>query len=206
LTQPSPDHLAALHVVQQKLGHCVLRLQAYELGLKEILKQHDVVVTAKRVKKDQRLKRRTLGTLGRQLFGSFLTTEGAREQADAEDKEDDAMARGPGVRVRTQIALSEEEFAMLNSELDAFVTLRNKLIHNFRKHHDLGSHEGCQSAEAALNAASARIERHIADLRTWAGDLQSARQALRDHLLHSDIVQEWVKTGRCPGQSPRSGH
>jgi hypothetical protein len=206
LTQPSPDHLAALHVVQQKLGHCVLRLQAYELGLKEILKQHDVVVTAKRVKKDRSLKRRTLGALVRQLFGSLLTTEARLEQADSEDKKGVTGGAGPGVRVRTQIELPEEEFVRLKSELEAFRRLRNDLIHHFRERHDLGSHEGCQSAEAALNAASARIERHIADLRTWAGDLQSARQALRDHLLHSDIVQEWVKTGRLPGQSPRSGH
>jgi hypothetical protein len=206
LTQFSPDHLAALHVVQQKLGHCVLRLQAYELGLKAILSQHDVVVTAKGVKPDRRLKRRTLGALVRQLSGSLLTTGVALEQADSEDKKGVAGGAGPGVRVRTQIELPEEEFVRLKSELEAFRRLRNDLIHHFRERHDLGSHEGCQSAEAALNAASARIERHIADLRTWVGDLQSARQALRDHLLHSDIVQEWVKTGRCPGQSPRSGH
>lgn len=200
MTQPSPDHLAALHVVQQKLGHCVLRLQAYELGLKAILSQHDVVVTAKGVKPDRRLKRSTLGTLFRQLFGSLLTTDAALEQADAQDKEDDAGGEGPLAHFRMQIALPEEESSRLNSELKAFVRLRNELIHHFRERHDLGSQEGCQSAEAALNAASARIERHIDDLRTWAGDLLSARQALRDHLLHSDVVQEWVKTCRWPEQ------
>ena len=195
LTQPSPDHLAALHVVQQKLGHCVLRLQAYELGLKEILEKCDIVVTAKGVKKDPRLPVSTLGTLVEQSFGSLLTTEAAREQADAGDVDQRA-------RFRVQIELPEDEFARLKRELKAFVRLRNRLGHHFRKDHDLGSHEGCQSAEAALNTASARIERHIADLRKWAEVLQSTQQAV----LGSDMVQEWVKTGRLPDQSPRSEH
>ncbi len=194
MTQFSPDHLAALHVVQQKLGHCVLRLQAYELGLKEILEKCDVVVTAKRVKKDRHLKRRTLGALVRQLFGSLLTTEAVREQADAGDADHRA-------RFRMQIELPGDEFARLKRELNDFVELRNSLIHHFRKDHVLGSHEGCQRAEAALNAASARIERHIADLRIWAADLQQTRQVMLDH-LHSDAVQELVKTGRLPEQGP----
>lgn len=199
MTQFSPDHLAALHVVQQKLGHCVLRLQAYELGLKAILSQHDVVFTNKGPEPVQRLKGSTLGTLVRQLFGSLLTTEARLEQADSEDKKGVAGGAGPGVRVRTQIELPEEEFVRLKSELEAFRRLRNDLIHHFRERHDLGSHEGCQSAEAALNAASARIERHIADLRIWAEFLQQAKQAKLD-FLRSDMVQEWVKTSRWPEQ------
>ena len=154
MTQFSPDHLAALHVVQQKLGHCVLRLQAYELGLKAILSQHDVVFTNKGPEPVQRLKGSTLGTLVRQLFGSLLTTEARLEQADSEDKKGVAGGAGPGVRVRTQIELPEEEFVRLKSELEAFRRLRNDLIHHFRERHDLGSHEGWQSAEAALIAGA----------------------------------------------------
>lgn len=205
MTQFSPDHLAALHVVQQKLGHCVLRLQAYELGLKAILSQHDVVFTNKGPEPVQSLKGSTLGTLVRQLFGSLLTTEARLEQADAQDEEDDAGGAGPLAHFRMQIALPEEESSRLKRQMKAFVRLRNDLIHHFRERHDLGSHKGCQRAVAALNAASARIERHIDDLRTWAGDLQRAKQAKLD-FLRSDMVQEWVKTGRFPGQGPRSGH
>lgn len=192
------DELRALKQgVCQKLGKCVLHLQAYERLLKAMLAQHEVTGTARQVDTDSRaaeVGRKTLGTLVNQLLGSLLTSG-----ADAPRPAVEPSLTNGGVwfELRMQIAMPADELAAIENELRDFVSLRNELIHHFLDQHDLQSLEGCRLADKVLDDAAWRIERHFDKLSTWANDLAELGR-LTAEVLGSDVVRSQLVTGRMP--------
>lgn len=194
---PNDELLALRHGVEQRLGKCVLQLQAYERLLKAMLAQHEGTGTAHNVDWDARAAdtgRKTLGTLVSQLFGSLLTTDGS---TGARAVVPERAAEGAWFRYRMQIAMPDDELARIEHELRDFVSLRNELIHHFVEQHDLQSLEGCRLAGKALDEAAWRIERHFDTLSTWANDLAEIGR-LTAEVLGSDLVRSLVATGRVP--------
>lgn len=199
---PSPDlELRALQAtVQQRLGQCVVQLQAYERLMKAILAECEVSGTSKGTDREARAAdtgRKTLKTLGvlvGQLVGSFLTAEPQASIPESEPKLADGLA---SFRARIQIGIPSDDFARIESDLKDFVCLRNELIHHFIERHDLKSVAGCRFAEDALIGAHCRIERHFDDLRQWAQDLIKTRQQVAD-LLGSDMVRAVLLSGKVP--------
>lgn len=192
------DELRALRQgVQQRLGQCVLRLQAYEQLLKAVLAQHEVTGTAHHVDRDARAAetgRKTLGMLVNQLFGSLLTPDSAASSPAAEPKLADDGTR---FRFRMQIALPTEELARIEDRLRDFVSLRNALIHHFLEQHDLQSFGGCRLANEALDEAACRIKRHFDELSTWVRDLAQA-SGFAAEALDTDWARSLLVTGRMP--------
>lgn len=196
---PSPDlELRVLQAsVQQRLGQCVVQLQAYEGLIKAILAECEVSGTANGLDSEARAAdtgRKTLGLLVGQLMGSFLTAEPQTSAPADEPKPADGL---PSFRIRMQIGIPADEFARIESDLKDFVCLRNELIHHFIEQHDLKTVAGCRFAEDALIAAHCRIERHWDDLRQWAQDLIQTRQQVAD-FLGSGMVRAILVSGKVP--------
>lgn len=196
---PSPDlELRALQAsVQQRLGQCVVQLQAYEGLIKAILAECEVSGTANGTDREARVadtERKTLGLLVGQLMGSFLTADPQTSASEGEPKPANGLA---SFRFRMQIAIPADDFARIERDLKDFVCLRNELIHHFIERHDLKTADGCRFAEDALVAAHRRIERHWDDLRQWAQDVIQARQHAAE-LLDSDMVRGILVSGNVP--------
>lgn len=196
---PSPDlELRALQAsVQQRLGQCVVQLQAYEGLIKAILAECEVSGTANGTDREARAAdtgRKTLGVLVGQLMGSFLTAEPQTSAPESEPKPADGLA---SFRIRMQIGIPADEFARIERGVKDFVCLRNELIHHFIERHDLKSVAGCRFAEDALIGAQCRIERHWDDLLQWAQDLIQTRQQVAD-FLGSDMVRTILVSGKVP--------
>lgn len=196
---PSPNlELRVLQAsVQQRLGQCVVQLQAYEGLIKAILAECEVSGTANGSDREARAAdtgRKTLGVLVGQLMGSFLTAEPRASAPEGEPNPADGLA---SFRVRTQIAIPADDFARIESDLRDFVCLRNELIHHFIERHDLKTVAGCRFAEDALIAALRRIEHHWDDLCQWAQDLIQTRQQVAD-FLGSDMARGILVSGKVP--------
>lgn len=196
---PSLDlELRALQAsVQQRLGQCVVQLQAYEGLLKAILAECEVSGTAKSLGGEARAPKAaymTLGGLVSQLMGSFLTPEPQASVPEGEPKPADGPA---SFRVRIQISIPADEFARIECDLKDFVCLRNELIHHFIERHDLKTLKGCRLADGALIADLRRIERHFDDLRRWAQDLIQTRQHAAE-FLDSEMVRDILVNGKAP--------
>lgn len=198
MAPPYNHELRALQTsVQQRLGQCVVQLQAYEGLLKAILAAYEVSGTAKGLASEARAPKaayKTLGGLVGQLMGSFLTAEVQASVPESEPKPADGPA---SLRVRIQIGIPADEFARIESDLKDFVCLRNELIHHFLERHDLETIDGCRLAEGALIADLRRIERHFDDLSQWTQDLIQTRQHAAE-LLGSDMVRDILVSGKAP--------
>jgi len=197
----APSHnveLQALQAaVQQRLGQCVLQLQAYERLIKAIVAECEVSGTSQGLDRDARaaeVGRKTLGGLVSQLLGSFLTAELPASIPDPEPKASDGRV---SFRIKVKSAIPAADFVRIESDLKDFVCLRNELIHHFLERHDLSNREGCMLAEDALTAAHSRFERHYEDLRQWAEDLVQLRH-LTAEVMGSDVVRGLLVNCKLP--------
>ena len=193
------------HEVQRLLGQCVLRLQAYELIMKEIVAHHDFSGSAQSLGEAQGIRstdigRKTLGTLVNHLLDSFLTTEGKQMLSE---KQQERLENTPAFRVHQQLELSADDFARAEKGLKELVLLRNNLVHHFLDLHDLGSIDGCRAAEAALIEASGQIKDHCDELRQWAEEFQETRARIAE-VIQSDAFRDFMVEDKIPWPSPQS--
>lgn len=196
MTQSSHEELRPLQRgVQEKLGQCLLQLQAYEGLMKALVTHHEFSGTSQSLDtRAAETRRKTLGTLINQLVGSFLIPDEKPSFVDASDK---PLEGSPWFRFQMQIALPVDDFARIEKELKDFVSLRNELVHHFVERHDLASTEGCRIAEETLVTATCRIKQHFDDLRTWAEDLEQARLTAAA-FMQSAMFRDFLVTGKVP--------
>lgn len=198
MAQTSHEELQALQRgLRDKLGQCLLLLQACEGLIKFIVAHHEVTGTAQSHNKDARIKearRKTFGTLVNELFGSFLICDEKPRSPVVPDKlsEDDSW-----FKYRVSITRPADDFARIKKDLREFVSLRNDLVHHFFERHDLASYEGCRRADDVLIAATRRINRHLADLRQWAEVLEQTALHVAQH-TDSAAMRDFLKTGKVP--------
>ena len=194
------DVQAQQREVQRLLGRCLLRLQQYEHLMKTIVAHHDISGPAHELENIRAARvddafTKTLGTLVRRLFGSFVVTEGIDIAAD------DAAANEPedvvNLAMRIQLILSAEDYARTQSELKELVLLRNNLVHHFIDQHDLWSTDGCLTARAALVAAYERIDKHFERLRGWAAHMDEAWGKTVE-FIDSDAGRNFMINGILP--------
>lgn len=180
--------------VAQRLGQCLLRLQAYERLMKAIAADFEVSGSLKSgpEKSDKRkaaIARKTLGTLVGEVLGSFLTSA---DRLNAIDGSSEPSSEPASFAFRMQIAFPAEEFMRVERELSEFVHLRNELVHHFAERHDLTNYAGCQFAEQTLILAAERIERHYADLWGWGEDLVRGKnmmaEVMQDPAVRDSII------------------
>jgi hypothetical protein len=183
------------HEVQRLIGQCLLNLQQYELLMKNILARHAYAGPVASFEEGQaaraaEVSTQTMGTLMKQLLGSFLVPIG--QEGGAVECE-----VASSVSFRMQVSLPPEDFARTFDDLREFVSLRNNLVHHFAAQHVLARIEGCNGAIAALTVASDRIDRAMDQLCTWAEDLVRTQSHVAEVLLSPGVLDAMV-AGRFP--------
>jgi len=165
--------------VQLKLGRCLLKLQGYEMLLKNMLASSELSgaadqLEAVREKKTAEHHRHTLGALVKTFTQGYLKPSGLPD-----DPEDDGVRdERSWISLRFGMELPEVEYAQAKVSLNELVGLRNDLVHHFFAHFDLLCADGCAAAEAYLDECHEIICRHVQELCEWAKSIDEVRQRL----------------------------
>ncbi|MHC8362664.1 OST-HTH/LOTUS domain-containing protein [Pseudomonas sp. LS2P72] len=209
-TIPSDDVPAIQHIVQRKLGRCLLRLQQYERQLKAIVAHGELSGPADRLPiiREQKVacvQNKTMGTLMGMLTENFLTPPLPNEE---ESQTEADVGEQIWLRYRYQLEMPAEHYEAMKADLKELVDLRNKLVHHFIERFDLWSESGCQAADGFLEESYDIINRHCLNLRSWAKTIDVARtemasfiqsQAFEDVFdgIRVDGSVNWPGSGIC---------
>lgn len=166
---PSDDALVLLRgVVYQKLGRCLVRLQQYELLMKDFVSKARVEgsadsITESLTARAESFARQTLG----QVSAAFASTV-LEEPVWAADGFPMTVAPADDDRARIGTAFSitgsDAELERLRADMEALVNIRNGLVHVFVARHDLWEIEGCHAASDELDATYEVIDARFREL------------------------------------------
>lgn len=183
------------------LGRCMLRLQRYELLLKQLIAVSDVAGHPAELQtvlaaRQNSVARKTLGTLVKELTGSYLTSD-ASSDSNVADTPDEGAFWG---RISFRLNLMAEHYPATLAALDELVTLRNDLVHHFLGRFPLADLDNCSSAETYLENSLATIDGHWETLKTWAQGMDVARNELVK-LINSPSFENMLRHGIMPDGS-----
>ncbi|MCP1517885.1 hypothetical protein J2Y74_002195 [Pseudomonas migulae] len=209
-TAPSDDVPATQHIVQRKLGRCLMRVQQYERQLKAIVAHCELTGPADQLSsiRDQKVecaKKKTMGTLIGMLTESFLTQPPPNEE---ESQTEADVGDQIWLRHRYQLEMTAEDYEAMKADLKELVDLRNSLVHHFIERFDLWSESGCQAADGFLEESYETINRHCLSLQCWVKNMIEAQakmasfiqsQAFEDVLdgIRVDGSVDWPGSGIC---------
>ena len=187
--------------VQRLLGRCLLRIQQYERLIKAIVAHHEICgpvssLDAIRSARIADASTKSLGLLVGKLVGSYLV-HGSSCDTDLADPDSGEAAT---VRMQLRLEMGAEDFERTQSDLKDLVTLRNDLVHHFIDHQDVWTVPGCARARQALLTAYDRIDLHFEQLRSWAENMEQARQ-LAAEFAESEVFRDLVINGIAPDGS-----
>ena len=139
--QRSEQFVALQHLVQRKLGRCLIRLQQYERLLKALVAEHDVSGPAHQLidirdSRMEALSKKTLGHVVGAVTENLLTPDSIASDEDGDNDhsaEEDAFV----FRTRFRVELSAKRHEETVTALRALVDLRNELVHHFLEKHDI---------------------------------------------------------------------
>jgi hypothetical protein len=195
-TIPSDDVPDLQHIVQRKLGRCLLRLQQYERLLKAMVAHGELSSPAGRLHtiREQKIacaQKKTMGTLVGMLTESFLTPPPPNED---ESQTEADLGDQIWLRYRYQLEMPAEHYEASKADLKELVDLRNKLVHHFIERFDLWSESGCQAAVGFLEESYETINRHCLNLQSWAKHMSEARAKLAS-LMQSQAFEDMLIDG-----------
>lgn len=185
--------------MHRKLGRCLVRLQQYELVMKELVARARVEGEVKALPgalaaQDARFANKTLG----QVVGDLV--ERVLEEFDPEsvpETSDDAPAR---IGIYFSMAFSGDTQADVKSSLEAFVKLRNELVHSFIRDHDIETATGLSAAIDDLDAAHTTIDQRFHELSDWYQQMVNLQQAVAGFVA-SDAGRELLFTSPLVDQA-----
>lgn len=188
---------------QRLLGRCMLRLQQYERLMKAVLARHELAgpVDTLEQQKSARIEKladKSLGTLVKTLFESYVVTDGMphRELLDDSKVPTDRIS----MAFRFTISMTEERRAKTKAGVEELVALRNDLVHHLIERFDLWCDDGCIAAIGHLMEAYSRIDGHYLELRGWAQGMDNAR-ALSATFAQTEVFHDLVVNGIAPDGS-----
>lgn len=192
--------------VQRKLGRCLIRIQQYELQLKEIVGKREITAVlgstpAQLANTEPATAIKTMGQLVGELTGKYfqptlLETGQAQPEADTDDDEHPAG----WMRVSMRVSMPPDAHAKLTGELQELVDLRNDLVHHFVDGQDLMSEEGCIAADMYLIDCYAEIDWHLASLQGWAASMDEAKLSLAAFITSAEY-KDFLKAQLLPANS-----
>jgi hypothetical protein len=203
-----PSYAALQREVQRKLGRCLIRIQQYEMLLKEMVAKREVSeflgsTPAQFVESSSDAATKTLGQLVGELTGKYfqptLLESGQTQPEDSSDA--DAHPAG-WARVRMSVSMPPDAHAKLTEELQELVDLRNDLVHHFFEGQDLSSEVGCIAADMYLEDCYSEIDRHLVSLRVWAASSNEATRAMAA-FMESPEYREFLMAELSPSISQR---
>jgi len=179
-----PSYAALQREVQRKLGRCLIRIQQYELLLKELVAKREVSAILGRnpvplAEPSPTATTRTMGQLVGELTDKYfqptlLDSGETQPEASSDDNEHPAGWAG----VRRSVSMSPDSHAKLIEELQELVDLRNDLVHHFVEVQDLVTEEGCIAADMYLQHCYTEIDRHLVSLQGWAASSNEATRSI----------------------------
>lgn len=194
---PTAPALELQREVQRKLGRCLLRLQQYEILLKALVAHSDIAgppaeLEAVRDAQVASAHKKTLGTLVGILAERHLTS--ASKDGSPDEPADDS---GPWFRFRFQVGLDANQHQATTTALKELVDLRNELVHHFLQRFNIWEPQGCEAADAYLDASYETIDGHYLTLRGWAQSMEEAR-ALMASFVNSATFEDLLVNGIAP--------
>lgn len=195
--------------VQRLLGRCLLRIQQYELLLKSMLTHHELsgpvdTLEAQRAERSGKLSDKSLGTLVKTLFETFVVPASFERELLPEGKTPtDRIAMAFSFRME----MTPEDRSITKAAVEELVELRNQLVHHLSERFDVWSEDGCIGASRHLEESYGQIDRHFLKLKEWARGMDEARNmaaqvmqspAFLDMLVNGvapDGSFEWIHTG-----------
>lgn len=187
---PQPGLTDLQAEVLRLLGHCVIRLQRYETGLKALLRASDIKIEQRagseaQLKHGIETEKDTLGALVAKFLDSYLVPEPSEPPQPREVGGDDGQLR---IRSRWQVVTTAQRHQEVHDELKGFVALRNRLVHHFVEDKDLNDPGDCRRALLELTDALEAIEQQIRKLSSQAKVHSDSSKMIIDHLS-----KEWVQ-------------
>jgi hypothetical protein len=200
MRQMTPDTRPELQRdVQRLLGRCLLRLQQYERLMKALLAHHELQgpvpeLAALRTARIEKYGDKSLGTLVKSLFDSFLVEEGTdRLVLDESKLPKDKISLGFQVRVESTDARRAE----MKAALEDLVAMRNDLVHHLIERFDVWADEGCIAASKHLMQCYDRIDLHFVELQGWTEKIDEAH-ALFASFSQSSVFKDFIVSGIAP--------
>lgn len=177
--------------VQRLLGRCMLRIQQYERLMKDILTHHELSsaihqLEAQKVLRAQRYSDKSLGTLVKSFFESYVIEEGTEPRVTKEPAANESQI---SVSFRHQIQMSEERRAQTLAAIEELVAMRNDLVHHLIERFDVWTDEGCARASEHLLQCHVTVDARFSELRQWAESMENAR-ALSASFAQSDVFRD----------------
>lgn len=196
-SQALPSPAPTLADIQRKLGGCLLRLQQYEILLKDLVACGDVAANPAQLQAVQDAQAasthtKTLGGLVSMLTGQYLTVGEGEDSRDVPQSDD-----GAWVRLRCQIRLDASQYQATTVALKELVALRNELVHHFLQRFNLLLPQGCVAAAAYLDASYQTIDGHYQTLLGWVQGMIEARKLMAS-FVNSDVFEDWLLNGIAP--------
>jgi len=184
-------------VVHQRLGQCLIRLQQYELLLKDFVARAQVEgpadsTAAMHATGATNVSKQTLG----KVMGAFLETVLSEPAWDADGFPPAASRLDQATWISSGfiISFSDEDVEGVKADLTELVDLRNMLVHGFVTQHDLESEAGCIAATAELDHSGQVIDQHLQTLRDWYTEMLDLSRALEEMLTDPNFFDELVPT------------
>lgn len=180
----SPNGIEVQLLVQRHLGRCVMRIQQYEHLAKAMAAHVDLAGPADQLHAIQakRIEKVATASLGTLVKGESTVFTNLRTLFTAGEPETDALDESKlptdqaSFATRFRIQMTEEQRAKAIDALDAFVALRNRLVHHFMDDFDIFSDTGCARALQHLHDSYAEIEKQFNALRRHLLQLAETRQ------------------------------
>lgn len=194
--------------VQRNLGRCLIRIQQYELLLKEMLAKREVSLQTGRkglVPEDSESNFKTLGQLAGELTDEYFQPTLTDAGTPPPDKSTDEEERPPGsFHLSFSVSMAPEGHAKMVEELQELVDLRNDLVHHFLEGQDLLSEQGCIAADMYLQDCYSEIDRHLASLREWAKSSNETKRSMAAFVMSTEF-QEFLLAGMKSSISESEG-
>lgn len=164
----------SLDTLMLEFGRCALNLQTYERALKVFLGAADREMTVdeagRPVSRDNRHAGRSLGALIHDLLDHFLEAGDSTVPG--------VVADVPQVRFRFVLGLDADRQQALQSDLEALVDGRNRLVHHLSGEHDLRSEEGRRAAIRWIGEVNERTKAALTRLNHWMEGMQRAHETM----------------------------
>lgn len=185
--------------VQRLMGRCMLRLQQYERLMKAMLAHHELggpidQLEAQQAARVEKFTDKSLGTLVKALFESYVVVEGAEKPVLDDTK---VPTDRISMSFQFRMEMAEERRSEVKAAIDDLVLMRNDLVHHLIERFDVWTDQGCVAAVEHLNRSYERIDRHYEELRQWAESMDDAR-AHAASFAQSEVFLDMVLNGIAP--------
>jgi hypothetical protein len=180
----------------------MLRIQQYERLLKAMLAHHELAgpietLEGQRSTRIEKLSEKSLGTLVKALFETYVVPDGFERDLLPED-------RVPTDRISMafsfRMSMTPDRWAQTKSSIEDLVAMRNELAHHLIDRFDVWSEDGCVAASRHLEDCYQRIDRHYLELVDWATNMERAREAAAS-FAQSQAFHDLVVNGIAPDGS-----